>query len=245
MDSGARLMNILPTRPLGTTGPRLHNRNRPTASGTPPEPLRAQRTARRGLTSSAFDPRRSNKRQAQATLGARRRSIRPLALCQHVDTVRLVETFTASDLSRRRRELLDAAVHDGAMVRTTGGVLLRIERADRVEGLERLAGLSVLLSGAVAACEGESPSPAALGELAWLTDWGLERRKRFVVDLADTVALSVSIGSTAPTDALLAASRPPAPDERFDGPRVWERLDDKERHLLTEGRRHLHPRRRQ
>lgn len=153
-----------------------------------------------------------------------------------------METFTASDLSRRRREILDAAAHGGALVRATDGVLLRFERADHIESLERLTGLSTLLAAAVAACDEETPAPASLGELAWLATWPLERRRQFVSDLADTVAISASIGSTAPTEALLAASRPDPPPARFDAGQVWENLDSKERTLLTTARRHLRPR---
>ncbi|MBK5223449.1 MAG: hypothetical protein JJE52_11360 [Acidimicrobiia bacterium] len=155
-----------------------------------------------------------------------------------------MELFTASDLSRRRREVLDAARHHAVLIRDTDGLMLRVAPAATSQAESRLRDLTQLLLSTRAAVHDADASPAEFADLAWIADWPVERRVRFHDDFADTLALALSLVNPAPVEAFLDAARPKLTPPEFDAQAVWDDLDDKEKALLTTRIGQMRPRRR-
>ena len=149
-----------------------------------------------------------------------------------------VKAFTTSDLSRKRKDVMAAARKGTALVRDTDGTVIAMRPSEHVAVQDRLSDLNRILRAVVASLRDPQPSTALLGDVAWLADWPVANREQFVLDFADTISLSESIGSTEPADAFLAASRPQVPTQGlFDATEAFGSLSDEDRAVLRGERR--------
>ncbi len=132
-----------------------------------------------------------------------------------------------------------AAAREGtALVRDTDGTVIAMRSSEHVAVQDRLSDLNRTLRAVVASLRAAEPSAALLGDVAWLADWPAPNREQFVLDFAETISLSESIGSTEPADAFLSASRPPVPSQGlFDAAEAFKSLTDEDRALLRGDRR--------
>lgn len=144
-----------------------------------------------------------------------------------------MRTFTASDLSRRRKAVLAASSAEGALVRNTTGETLAFVRFERLAAAERIGELASVLTALIGSLEMEDVNSSMLGEVAWAASWSRERRRQLVADLAEALALSISLNDPVPAEALLEGSKPkPASDDRFDAAAVWAALTEEDREFL-------------
>lgn len=148
-----------------------------------------------------------------------------------------METFTASDLNRRRRRVLDAGRGRGALVRDADAVLALVP-FERLASAERLNQLGATLAALIASLADEAPPAAALGEASWAASWSVQRRRQLVEDLGEALALATSMHDPRLAEALLDASRPkPEATERFDAAATWARLSESDKAFLRGKRR--------
>lgn len=148
------------------------------------------------------------------------------------------KAFTTSDLSRKRKDVMAAARNGTALVRDTDGTVIAMRSSEHVAVQDRLSDLNRVLRAVVASLRDAQPSAALLGDIAWLADWPVANREQFVLDFADAISLSESIGSTEPADAFLAASRPQAPTQGlFDATEAFKSLSEADRAVLRGERR--------
>lgn len=149
-----------------------------------------------------------------------------------------VIAFTTSDLSRKRKDVMAAARKGTALVRDTDGTVIAMRSSEHVAVQDRLSDLNRILRAVVASLRDAQAPAALLGDVAWLADWPVANREQFVLDFADTISLSESIGSTEPADAFLAASRPQvATQGLFDATEAFGSLSDEDRAVLRGERR--------
>lgn len=148
------------------------------------------------------------------------------------------KAFTTSDLSRKRKAVLAAARKGTALIRDADGTVIAMRTSEQVAVQDRLSELNRTLRVVVASLDDPQPSAAVLGDVAWLADWPVPNRARFVRDFAETISLAESIGSTEPADEFLAASRPRARSQGlFDAADAFESLTDADRAVLRGERR--------
>jgi hypothetical protein len=151
----------------------------------------------------------------------------------------LSHAFLASDLSRRRREVIAAARAGGAVIRDTDGTLLVMSLAEHVAAAAAIAELHGVLRALVATADVEQPDPSALGAAAWAADWPRDRRRTLMVDLNEALARAESLGDPAPAVGLLEASKPPLQTNTpmFDAASAFDTLSDDDRARLRGRRR--------
>jgi hypothetical protein len=148
-----------------------------------------------------------------------------------------METFTASDLNRRRRRVLDAGRGDGALVRDADAVLALVP-FERLAASERLNQLGATLVALIASLADDAPAAAALGEAGWAASWSAQRRRQLVEDLGEALALATSMHDPRPAEALLDALRPkPDLGARFDAAATWAQLSVADKEFLRGKRR--------
>lgn len=149
-----------------------------------------------------------------------------------------MKTFTASDLSRKRKDVLEAGRREGALVRGSEGDVLAVIPFERLATAERLNELGATLSALIASLATEEPAAATLGEAGWAASWPRDRRQQLVEDFGEALALATSLKDPRPAEALLEASKPrPAPGDRFDTAATWARLPDTDKAFLRGQRR--------
>lgn len=151
-----------------------------------------------------------------------------------------METFTASDLSRRRKDVLAASRHDGALVRDTEGTVHAMVPFERLAVSERLNELASTLAALVGSLDVDDTRASSLGEAGWAAPWPKERRRQLAEDLGEALALSMSTKDPRPAEALLTAMRPRPPHSsgRFDVAATWTGLSSEDQLFLTSpGRR--------
>ena len=129
------------------------------------------------------------------------------------------EVWTASDLARARTTIIDEAERSAAFVRTSGGTLLVITRAERLSDLEHHVRIAHLLAKALRLHD-THPNPTDLGELAFTASWDAARRSRFADDLADVAVHALATRNPTEIDTFLDASRPRAASGIVDPARL-------------------------
>lgn len=132
--------------------------------------------------------------------------------------------WPASDLARRRIDILDEARSGVAFVRGTDGTLLAFTAAATFANLEQTQRHCRLLGAAVTALVDADPRPSTLGELAFVADWIPTRRHQFVADLNEVVAHAAATGQPDEIDAFLAMSKPRAKTGVIDPERIRSAL---------------------
>lgn len=150
-----------------------------------------------------------------------------------------MESFTASDLTHARRDVLRAArTREGAVVRDTDGTLLVFASFTNIEVVRRLAVLGRATAVLAASLDEEAVDPQRLHDLAFAALWPPSRRRQLVEDLIETMAIVESVGSIAPVEAVLEAHRPrlePLGD-RFDADKAWADLNSKDQRRIRSGK---------
>jgi hypothetical protein len=116
--------------------------------------------------------------------------------------------WPASDLARRRIEIMDEARHGVAFIRSSDGTLLAFTAAAALSGLDQTQRHRRLLSAAITALVDADARPSALGELAFVVDWSAPRRRQFAEDLNDVINHASSTGNPAEVDTFLELSMP-------------------------------------
>lgn len=148
-----------------------------------------------------------------------------------------MKTFVASDLSRDRKQVLASARQEGgALIRDTDGTVLAMVDASRMAAMRRLNEIATSFASLAASLDRPSASASSLGLFSWAAHWNPRRRTQLVRDVADALALSVSLNNAEPIEALLRqATEARAPKERFDGSAMWKALDEADRERLRTG----------
>lgn len=149
-----------------------------------------------------------------------------------------MQSFTASDLSRKRKDVLAASKREGALIRDTGGMVLALIPFERLAAAERLNALGLTLTALVASLPIDDPPAGSLGEASWAATWSRSRRRQLVDDFGEALALATSIKDPRPAEALLDALRPrPGLGGQFDAAATWARISDADRAFLKGERR--------
>jgi hypothetical protein len=113
--------------------------------------------------------------------------------------------YTASDLSTKRRELLDAARAGYAQIRDKDGTGLVVLPQEDFERLNELANLFLKLI----TLDSTFEKPAAerrsadLGEFAWLAAFDEDDQRTFRLELREALATSMGSRSTKPVEGCL------------------------------------------
>lgn len=150
--------------------------------------------------------------------------------------------FNASDLARRRRELLDASRTQRSVIRDADGTLFTLGLAADVAASDALAALGATLAALVSSLDKESPNASSLGPLAFVANWAVERRGVLANDLAEALSLANSLHDPTPAQLVIDTAKPEPPNPNFDVEYVFANLAPETRERI-ESRRQLHPRR--
>lgn len=133
--------------------------------------------------------------------------------------------WAASDLARFRTDVLAQAEARGTFVRATSGALLVFAKADRLEAFDGRHRLTLLLGAAIKSLMSDDVSPGDLGEIAFIADWSVDRRRRFVADLREVAFHALSTNDFDEITAFLDASRPRVATGVLDPARIAAALD--------------------
>lgn len=114
--------------------------------------------------------------------------------------------YTASDLARRRRELLDSARRGVARLRDTDGTSLVMLREGHVLALTLAARWSMARSrlAALLGLPPESRPNAAYGEAAWLRVFDDDDLREFLTELDEALVATLADESPGPLEQLLS-----------------------------------------
>lgn len=117
--------------------------------------------------------------------------------------------YTASDLARRRRALLDAARRGVARLRDTDGTSLVMLREDHVLALTLVARWSMARVRLADLLGTPAPSRpiAAYGDAAWLRVFDDDDLRQFLRELDDALVAATADESPRPLEELLAGWR--------------------------------------
>jgi hypothetical protein len=137
--------------------------------------------------------------------------------------------WPASDLARRRTDILEEAQRSIAFVKGTDGTLLAFTSAATLANIEDVQRNSQLLSWAVTAIVDDGAGPASLGDLAFISGWSPNRKRQFVEELNDVIVHSTSTGEPAEVQVFLQLSKPRPRSGVIDPERIRAAL----RHEVT------------
>lgn len=112
--------------------------------------------------------------------------------------------FQASDLSKKRKEVLEAARKDHALIRDTQGEGLVMLPAQRVKGLEKFNIWSVNLTRLRRLQHGRARSSVVdWGDLAWLLPLDDDDLSEFCEELSDTLLICSAEEDYAQLDSMI------------------------------------------
>jgi hypothetical protein len=113
--------------------------------------------------------------------------------------------YQATDLARHHREVIDAARAGRALVRDKDGTALILAPAADIERNEEIAGLALELVRVRQAIEqpDERRSPAAYGELAWVSVLPEADQRQFLDELTEALLVAASGTALRPVELLI------------------------------------------
>ena len=141
--------------------------------------------------------------------------------------------YQATDLARHHREVIDAARAGRALVRDKDGTALILALAADVERSDEIARLALELVRArqTFTLPDELRSPAAYGDLAWVSVLPDDDQRQFLDELTEALLVAASGTSLRPVELLVGDWRATA--EAWANPDTRESLLAKEKAPLT------------
>lgn len=139
--------------------------------------------------------------------------------------------WAASDLARFRTLVLDQAETRGTFVRSASGALLVFAKADRLAAFDGPHHLAMLLGAAIKSLMSDDVLASDLGDIAFIADWSINRRRQFVADLREVSFHALATNDFDEIDTFLDASRPRVATGVLDPARIAAVLKSRANHL--------------
>jgi hypothetical protein len=138
-----------------------------------------------------------------------------------------VETFVVSDLARNRREVVDAARREPVRIRDADGTMLVLTTEAQALDQAMLLSYFEVYVRAIVEHERDTPNPAVLGPISYMSDWTQQQRQMFLDDFLEALSEANRSHSAAPVTTFIDYFAPkPGRVSPLVDPEVLSRLGD-------------------